>query len=73
MVQYLQNEDAMSETISHKALKTSGPFLAGGKFDVGVNLRGLADECMLQMCKQLSKDWPSAFLQVLEFEILRYQ
>ena len=47
-----------------KALKSSGPFLAGGKFDYGVNLRGLADECMLQMCKHLSKDWPLAFLQV---------
>ena len=61
----MQNEDATAVPISPKASKaSSGPFLAGGKFDVGVNLRGLADECMLLMCKQLSKDWPSAFLQV---------
>ena len=44
--------------------KLSGPFLAGGKFDVGKNLRGLADHCMLSLCKQLSSDWPTAFLQV---------
>ena len=43
---------------------STGPFLAGGKFDAKANLRGLADECMLLMCKQLSKDWPSSFLQV---------
>ena len=44
----------------------AGPFVAGGRIDPGSMLRALADECMLGFCKLLSKDWPSAFLQVFE-------
>ncbi|GAX83969.1 hypothetical protein CEUSTIGMA_g11393.t1 [Chlamydomonas eustigma] len=54
------------EQRSHNNTTSSGPFLAGGRIESGAILRGLADECMLAMCKQLSKDWPTSFLQVFE-------
>ncbi|GFH20638.1 predicted protein, partial [Haematococcus lacustris] len=29
-------------------------------------MRGRAEDCMLALCRQLSDDWPTAFLQVFE-------
>ena len=44
----------------------AGPFVAGGRLAPATRLRGLLDDCMQSVCKLLSADWPSSFLQVFE-------
>jgi len=63
-----QNPDAAQrgDAAAAKAFMLNGPFMAGGRVDTANSMRGLADDCMMALCRHLSKDWPSAFLQVFE-------
>eukprot|EP00798_Chlamydomonas_sp_ICE-L_P030306 gene30306-35295_t len=54
------------EDATSRARIMSGPFHAGGKYTPAATLRGQANECMMNLCKVLSADWPSAFLQTFE-------
>lgn len=43
-----------------------GPFYPPGRVDRGALLKGRVDECLMGLCKLLSADWPTGFLQVFE-------
>ncbi len=42
----------------------AGPFYPAGRPNASTSLKGRLDECMMGLCKQLSEDWPTGFLQV---------
>lgn len=42
----------------------AGPFYPAGRPKSATSLKGRLDECMMGLCRQLSEDWPTGFLQV---------
>ena len=43
---------------------TNGLFAPAAQVQPATTLQGYADSCMLSLCKVLSDDWPTSFLQV---------
>jgi hypothetical protein len=54
----------LAEENAARATALAGPFVPTGKPDAHALMRGRADDAMLALCRTLSKDWPTAFLQV---------
>lgn len=48
----------------HHRRIVAGPFYPSGHRNPVLALRGRLDECMMGLCRQLSADWPTGFLQV---------
>ncbi|KAG2436100.1 hypothetical protein HYH02_011611 [Chlamydomonas schloesseri] len=44
----------------------AGPFYPAGRPNAITSLKGRLDECMMGLCRQLSEDWPTGFLQIFE-------
>ncbi|PNW83149.1 hypothetical protein CHLRE_06g308650v5 [Chlamydomonas reinhardtii] len=44
----------------------AGPFYPAGRPKSATSLKGRLDECMMGLCRQLSEDWPTGFLQIFE-------
>ncbi|KAG2426311.1 hypothetical protein HXX76_013068 [Chlamydomonas incerta] len=44
----------------------AGPFYPAGRPKSAASLKGRLDECMMGLCRQLSEDWPTGFLQIFE-------
>lgn len=55
-----------AEDTTQRARQVGSYFVAGGKPTAAATLRGLANECMMWLCKKLSADWPTSFLQTFE-------
>lgn len=44
----------------------NGPFYPSGTIQRPTFLKGRLDECMMALCRTLSDDWPTGFLQIFE-------
>ncbi|KAL6759204.1 hypothetical protein V8C86DRAFT_1351378 [Haematococcus lacustris] len=56
----------LQHEMAARAASLAGPFVPSGRADPLAMMRGRAEDCMLALCRQLSDDWPTAFLQVFE-------